>query len=288
MKAISGFPKDGSNDALTGWGEIAAALGCSVRTAQRWAKAGRISVYRSTGNPPPRVCARKAEIAAWREQSRRTWRTVQEAGFAPEALTEAVKHRKYIWGWKAIAGLLNLSVSTVQLWEREAKLPVHRLKTGRRALPYILEGEISAWVRERTASPQTTARVDARLPLLMHSFLDAWPGHIAVLDVNGTIIAVNKAWRALSRSKGYMDPNLGIGRKYFEVCTSAGLMDAPTASRVAHSFDEFSEGKRPDLKVKYRCDGMAGKRTFLLAAARIEGLTSPFFVLCHYDVTPLL
>jgi hypothetical protein len=203
-------------------------------------------------------------------------------------MTDAVRNHKYVWGWKAIACLLNLSVSTVQLWEREAKLPVQRLRTGRRAFPYVLEGEILAWIKERTAGPQTTSKVDARLPLLMHSFLDAWPAQIAVLDATGTIIAVNKAWRAFGRSNGYSDPNLGIGRKYIQVCTSAAFVDAATASRVADGFAEFLAGKRPDLKVKYRCDSPTEKRDFLLIVARLGGLRSPFFVFCHSDVTNVL
>jgi hypothetical protein len=59
-------------------------------------------------------------------------------------------------GWAEVASVLgrrlNLSVSTVQIWGREAKLPVHRLKTRRRAFPYVREGELSAWIKERTVS----------------------------------------------------------------------------------------------------------------------------------------
>ena len=263
-------------------------LGCSVRTAQRWAKAGGFSVYKVAGTKPLRVCARRAELSTWRERNGFPCCTGRGAGFAQEALTDAVKPDKYVWGWKAIASLLNLSVSTVQLWEREAKLPVHRLKTGRRAFPYVLEGEMSAWIKETTVSPESASRIDRRLPLFMHSFLDAWPAHIAVLDATGTIIAVNKAWRAFSSLNGYSEPNVGIGRKYFEVCASAACMDAATASRVANGLAEFLAGKCPDLKVKYRCDSPTEKRDFLLIVARLGGLRSPFFVFCHSDVTNVL
>ena len=145
-----------------------------------------------------------------------------------------------------------------------------------------------AWIKERTAGPQTTSKVDARLPLLMHGFLDAWPAQIAVLNATGTIIAVNKAWRAFGRSNGCLEPNFGIGRKYIEVCTSAAFMDAATAAGVADGLAEFLAGKCPDLKVKYRSDSPNEKRDFLLTVARIEGLTSPFLVFCHSEVTNVL
>jgi len=263
-------------------------LGCSVRTAQRWAKAGGFSVYKITGTKPLRVCARRAEVRSWRERNIFPWCTARGAGLAQEPLTDAVKHPKYIWGWKAIACLFNLSVRTVQDWEHEAKLPVHRLRTGRRASPYVLEDEILAWIKERTVNPQTVSKVDTRLPLLMHSFLDAWPAHVAVLDAAGTIIAVNKAWRAFSRSNGYSKPNSSVGKNYFEVCGTAVCSDAATAYRVANGLAEWLAGKRPDLKVKYRCESPTEKRDFLLTAARFEGLRSPFFVLCHSDVTNVL
>jgi hypothetical protein len=288
LTSRSEFAKDGLDDAANGWQEIASLLGCSVRTAQRWAKAGGFSVYKVPGTKPLRVCARRAEVGTWRERNSFPWCTAQGTGLAQEALTGAVKHHKYIWGWKAIAGLLNLSVSTVQLWEREAKMPVHRLKTGRRAFPYVLEDEILAWINEGTASAQTTSKVDTRLPLLMHSFLDTWPAHIAVLDTTGTIIAVNKAWRSFSRSNGYSEPNFGIGRKYFEVCASAACTDAATASQVLNGVADFLAGKCADLKVQYRCDGPTENRDFLLTATRFEGLTSPFFVICHSDVTNVI
>jgi two-component system NtrC family sensor kinase len=122
----------------------------------------------------------------------------------------------------------------------------------------------------------------------MRSFLDASPAHIAVLDASGTIIAVNKAWREFSRSNGYCDPNLGMGRKYIEVCTSAAFMDAASATRVANGFAEFLAGKRADLKMRYRCDVATEERDFLLTLERIQGLTSPFLVLYHYDVSNVL
>jgi nitrogen fixation/metabolism regulation signal transduction histidine kinase len=210
------------------------------------------------------------------------------AGLAHESPTDTFKHHEYLWGWKVIACFLNLSVRTAQRWEHEAKLPVHRLHTGRKAFPYAMESELSGWIKERTASRQSPPQVDKRLPPLMQSFLDSMTAPIAVLDARGTIIAVNKAWRVFSSANGYRDSDLGIGRNYFEVCGSAACVDAATASRVAEGLAEFLAGKRPDLKVKYRCDRPTEKRDFLLSATRFEGLTSPFLVLSHSDVTNVL
>jgi len=288
VNSSSDVSENGIDDAATGWQEIAGLLGCSVRTAQRWAKAGKFSVYKVPGTKPLRVCARKSEVGTWRERYRLAWCTALGPGFTQKAPTGAMKDDSYVWGWKAIARRLNLSVSTVQLWEDKARLPVHRFKTGRRAFPYVLEGEISAWIKEGTVNPQTAPKVDRRLPLLIRSVLDAWPAHIAVLDATGTIIAVNKAWRAFSRSKGCWTPNFGIGSKYIDICSSALRVDAATASRLAAGLGEVLADQRPDLKVKYRCDSPTGRRAYLMSAMRLEGLTSRFLLLSHADVTDLL
>lgn len=288
MRTRSDLAKNNVDEVANGWAEVAAALGRSVRTAQRWAKAGLISVHRSTGTKTSQVYARRAEVGTWKDRNSSPWCAARGAAFAPEALMGGLKDHRYIWGWKAIACLLNLSVSTIQRWEHEAQLPIHRLRIGRRASPYVLEGEISAWIKERTVRPRGAAKVDARLPLLMHSFLDAWPAPIAVLDVSGTIIAVNKGWRVFSRSNGCSDPDFGIGRNYFEVCNSAARVDEATASRLATDLGEFLAGKRGDLKVKYQCESPMGKRDYLLSAMRFEGLTSPSLVLSHSDVTNVL
>lgn len=54
--------------------------------------------------------------------------------------------------WKAIANYLNRDVRTVQRWERDEGLPVHRHVHKRRATVYAYPSEIEAW-RDRRAKP---------------------------------------------------------------------------------------------------------------------------------------
>jgi TolB-like protein/tetratricopeptide (TPR) repeat protein len=55
--------------------------------------------------------------------------------------------------WKEIAAYLHRSVSTVQRWEAEEGLPVHRLLHAKAGTVYALTGEIDAWRRGRDALP---------------------------------------------------------------------------------------------------------------------------------------
>ena len=81
--------------------------------------------------------------------------------------------------WKAIATYLGRGVRTVQRWEREEGLPVHRLAHEKRGSVYAHRDEVDAWWESRritlanptpaipaTAPPSTTAATETRaLPM---------------------------------------------------------------------------------------------------------------------------
>jgi tetratricopeptide (TPR) repeat protein len=52
--------------------------------------------------------------------------------------------------WKSIAAYLNRDVRTVQRWERDRELPVHRFRRDHRSLPYAFKDEIDAWWASRS------------------------------------------------------------------------------------------------------------------------------------------
>ena len=57
-------------------------------------------------------------------------------------------------GWKEIAAHFGRTIRTVQRWEQELGLPVHRLSTGKGETVYALIGELESWLadNERIAS----------------------------------------------------------------------------------------------------------------------------------------
>lgn len=48
--------------------------------------------------------------------------------------------------WKEIAVYLNRGVRTVQRWERELQLPVHRIGNGKRSPVYAVVSEVKFWM----------------------------------------------------------------------------------------------------------------------------------------------
>jgi hypothetical protein len=49
--------------------------------------------------------------------------------------------------WKEIASYLGRGVRTVQRWERELQLPIHRIGSGPRSPVYALTSELNFWMR---------------------------------------------------------------------------------------------------------------------------------------------
>ena len=55
----------------------------------------------------------------------------------------------------------------------------------------------------------------------LQSILDSLTSHVAVLDEQGTIIAVNRMWQKFADENGGAAPCCGVGANYLEVCERA-------------------------------------------------------------------
>ncbi len=56
--------------------------------------------------------------------------------------------------WKEIAVFLNRGVRTVQRWERDQKLPIHRMGKGPRSPVFAYTSEINLWLHSFSARPE--------------------------------------------------------------------------------------------------------------------------------------
>src|SRR4026208_11920 len=112
-------------------------------------------------------------------------------GEAPKGPRPAGERRR-LDSWKGIAAYLGRGVRTVQRWEREEGLPVHRLAHDKGGNVYARRGgvgaareEVAAWWEGRrrtlTAQPQEQPHADAKpdVPrlerLTLTSGMTAWP-----------------------------------------------------------------------------------------------------------------
>lgn len=127
------------------------------------------------------------------------------------------------------------------------------------------------------------------------ALLDALPGQVCVLDAEGTIVAVNAAWRALARRQPVDPAVLCEGSSYLAVCDAASAPTNPVrdgaddARVVGEALRSLLAGDRDQLRMEYTCPTPEGPRWFMLRLSRIapvEGSRARVLVV-HDDVTPV-
>jgi signal transduction histidine kinase len=118
---------------------------------------------------------------------------------------------------------------------------------------------------------------------LSSAIISSLPGHVAVIDAGGRIIAVNESWvRFAARGAGAED-KVDIGANYFGVCAKALRCRDATAQEALEGIQSVLTGGRPDFLLQYQCASMP-PQWFQM---RVEPLRRPEggAVISHVDVT---
>jgi GAF domain-containing protein/nitrogen-specific signal transduction histidine kinase/CheY-like chemotaxis protein len=119
----------------------------------------------------------------------------------------------------------------------------------------------------------------------LQATLDALGEHIAVLAEDGTILAVNEAWRRFAAANGLSAPAAGLGLNYLAACETAVGPDAEPAREVAATLREVIAGRREEAVFEYPCHAPTERRWFILRARRFPGPGPVRLVVSHADVT---
>jgi PAS domain S-box-containing protein len=107
---------------------------------------------------------------------------------------------------------------------------------------------------------------------LSQAVLNSLQAHIAVLDADGRIVAVNDAWRRFSQENGGAAPETDLGANYLQVCAAApGANGADGAADILAGVRDVLGGRRASFKAEYPCHSPAEERWFLLTAAPLPG-----------------
>ena len=117
---------------------------------------------------------------------------------------------------------------------------------------------------------------------LLRSTLDALSAHVAVLDGQGTIVAVNEAWRSFGLATGYAAADHGVGMNYLAVCERSASV-SEEAARTACALREIMVGTRTSFRMEYPCMGPDGPRWFQLRVTCPS--RSRRIVVAHEDIT---
>jgi diguanylate cyclase (GGDEF)-like protein len=118
----------------------------------------------------------------------------------------------------------------------------------------------------------------------VHAALSARDASVAVIRRDGTIVAVNDAWRRVAESAGYGVGGAGVGASYFAACANATGPEALTALEARVGIQSVADGVRERFSLEYRMQGEAGERWYLMTAVPHPGHPGEVLVM-HSDVT---
>ncbi|HET9909613.1 MAG TPA: response regulator, partial [Anaerolineales bacterium] len=116
------------------------------------------------------------------------------------------------------------------------------------------------------------------------STLNALNSHIAVLDENGTIIAVNRAWREFSDLNGGDPTKTGPGVSYLAVCEAASALGTE-GPLIAAAIRSVLRGDRKDYSLVYSCPSAFERRWFWVRVTAFETGGPVRIVIEHQNIT---
>ena len=131
-----------------------------------------------------------------------------------------------------------------------------------------------AWVPDaRRSLPDEHAR--------FQSLLADADGEAAIVDNDGTIVAVNDRWlRFAQEQRTRQTDRLGVGVNYFEVCAHVRDDDADTALAVSDGLRALLDGERDHFVLEYTCVAPRGHWSYRMEASPIGG-TARYALVSH-------
>jgi diguanylate cyclase (GGDEF)-like protein/PAS domain S-box-containing protein len=117
------------------------------------------------------------------------------------------------------------------------------------------------------------------------STVDALTAHIAILDGDGTILDVNRAWRDFAAENAAAPAAYGPGGNYLSICDAAQGPDADDAAAVARGIRAVLRGDCRKFEREYPCHAPDEKRWFVIRVSRFSGEGPVRVVVAHENVT---
>ena len=120
---------------------------------------------------------------------------------------------------------------------------------------------------------------------LARSTVDALTAHIAIVDAEGTILFVNRAWRDFARANRIDPVRVGEGSNYFTVCSTASHVENAEASEFAEGIRAVLRGELELYTQEYPCHAPDENRWFIGRLTRFPGSQDRRVVVAHEDIT---
>lgn len=115
--------------------------------------------------------------------------------------------------------------------------------------------------------------------------LDSLRAHIAILNGDGGIVAVNAAWNHFARSHGLVEEFCGPGANYLRACDRATGECSEEAGEVADGIRGVVAGRGEDFYLEYPCHSPTERRWFSVRVTRFVIDDEIRVVVTHDNIT---
>ncbi len=143
------------------------------------------------------------------------------------------------------------------------------------------EQEIAESVRTLRANEE----VQRRAVETQAAILNALPAHVALLDPDGAILAVNESWRNPATASALQGPDFGVGQSYLDVCDHARGECSEAAEAAAIGIRRVLQGEAKDFVLEYACHSGAEPRWFHLTVTPVRDGRRAGAVVMHANIT---
>ena len=127
----------------------------------------------------------------------------------------------------------------------------------------------------------------------LQSVLDGLGAHVCVLDAQGVILAVNRAWRDFASANGAHPVQVQPGCNYLAVCDQAAAAPGSGSgagmppAQFAAQLRQVLAGALDGFQAEYPCDTPSEQRWFVARVSRLAGSQPGHTVVAHDNVTAL-
>ncbi|MDD5388602.1 MAG: ATP-binding protein [Gallionellaceae bacterium] len=113
--------------------------------------------------------------------------------------------------------------------------------------------------------------------------LDALAAHIAVLDRQGVIVAVNRAWTRFAEENNGCSTAYGVGVSYLDSVRAGAERGDGGAAHALVGLTAVLSGEKPRFELEYPCHGKDQERWFMMQISPLPDAGG--CVVAHIDIT---
>lgn len=139
--------------------------------------------------------------------------------------------------------------------------------------------------RVASGNPESSVVDLSENPEMLAAVLDALNAHVAILNGEGTIVAVNAPWRQFASANEMAWRTFGVGANYVSVCEAATGECAEESAAVAEAIRRVGQGENSNFLMEYDCSSPTEERTYQVRVGPVEVGGARHVLVCHENIT---